>query len=275
MATDYTADANIVSWWYFEEASSPRYDGSANDNDLSDGSNGGPARSATHIQGSYAIDVERTDNLCLIRADGDLAPSTFPGKGTTGGQGSVSAVAWIRLESTGDSGGIIMKGSVEEGESLSWGLYYDGTHLKAVISNSGWNEDASVTGATTLSINTWYHVAIVYTGSALQLWLGTESGASAQDNTAASSSISLRRSTVELMVGAKRPNGYYGFDGLIDEVAVFADALTESEINSIRAYRLDGSADAAASSTPILRRRLNILLRLCLSMFNLIWRCFK
>ncbi len=30
-----------------------------------------------------------------------------------------------------------------------------------------------------------------------------------------------------------------------------------------------------ASSTPTLKRRLNILLRLCLSTFNLIWRCFK
>lgn len=30
-----------------------------------------------------------------------------------------------------------------------------------------------------------------------------------------------------------------------------------------------------SSSTPILKRRFNVLLRLCLSTFNLIWRCFK
>ena len=34
-------------------------------------------------------------------------------------------------------------------------------------------------------------------------------------------------------------------------------------------------AAGGASSTPLFRRRLNILLRLCLSTFNLIWRCFK
>lgn len=34
-------------------------------------------------------------------------------------------------------------------------------------------------------------------------------------------------------------------------------------------------AAGGASSTPTLKRRLNILLRLCLSTFNLIWRCFK
>lgn len=40
-------------------------------------------------------------------------------------------------------------------------------------------------------------------------------------------------------------------------------------------YAAGMGINAAASSTPLLRKRLNILLRLCLSMFNLIWRCFK
>ena len=35
-ATDYTQDPNMVSWWFLEEASGTRFDGSANGNNLTD-----------------------------------------------------------------------------------------------------------------------------------------------------------------------------------------------------------------------------------------------
>lgn len=260
MATDFTQDANIISWWYLEEADTTWYDGSANNNDLAPTNSGhAPARTTTHIQGTYAADFEAGDSDCIYRADADLSPATFPGKSTTGGQSAVSAVAWIRLESTGSAGGIVSKGSIDDGEKLSWALIYDGTHIKAEISSVGWAVSASVTGATELSTNTWYHVAIVYTGAELQLWLGTESGTSSQDNTAASSSISLYRGTGAFYVGARRMGGGTPFDGIIDEVAVFADALSGTEINAIRTDRLDGSAGAAASSTSSITKIMNYL----------------
>lgn len=68
--------------------------------------------------------------------------------------------------------------------------------------------------------------------------------------------------------------------GIADNVAATAGAFTVSVASTVnedhfcfaKAFK---QAAGGASSTPTLKRRLNILLRLCLSTFNLIWRCFK
>ena len=64
-----------------------------------------------------------------------------------------------------------------------------------------------------------------------------------------------------------------GTDLSADGALAFSDDID----GSTRSGTWDIGADeyVAASSTPLFRRRLNILLRLCLSTFNLIGRCFK
>lgn len=239
-ATNYTNDANIISWWMMEEASGTREDGSANNNDLTDVET--VAQSATHIQGSYSSQFLASSYEVLYRTDANLAPSTFPGKSTTGNQGAFSVGCWVRVTTTGGSDTTILsKGNIDAADA-SFGLMYTGTVVRFWLSSNGWGEIAEVvTGTTTLVQNTWYHIVGVYTGSAVQLWLGTEAGSSAQDNTAVAWSGSVYRGAGPFTVGAKNAIGQAGFPaGQIDEVFIFSDALSGTEIEEIRAHGLAG-----------------------------------
>lgn len=63
--------------------------------------------------------------------------------------------------------------------------------------------------------------------------------------------------------------------GLSSTTVPWQDITTGTGVYKSGASAIEIKAAGAASSTPTLKRRLNILLRLCLSTFNLIWRCFK
>lgn len=238
-ATNYTQDADIISWWMLEEESGTRLDGSANDNDLTAKTDGAAlGRSATHIQGSYSADFTGTDYEALYRTDAGLAPSTFPGKSTTGGQGAFSVGGWFYLADTGTERYLIAKGNTAS-ETCSFTLYYDGTNVVFEVSTAGWYS-TTITGTTALSATTWYHIVGVYTGAHIQLWLGTAAGASAQDQTAVEFSDTVYRGAGDFLIGAKLNNGNTPHNGLIDEVFIFSDALNGTEIEEIRAHGLAG-----------------------------------
>jgi hypothetical protein len=240
-ATNYTLDANIISWWMMEDAATPTLDGSANNNDLTWAGDTVPARSATHIQGSYSLDFEASTYSYESITDAGLAPTTFPGKSVTGGTGTFSIGAWVRLESNTGDMGIISK--FDPGNDMSYCLDYVAatTAFRFRVSSNGWAYDGTVEGTTTNPANaTWYHVVGTYDGAHLHIWVGTSAGASAEDATEVDYTGGIFRSAVAFAIGANKYNGTGPFDGLIDEAFIFSDALTGVEIESIRAHGLAG-----------------------------------
>ena len=236
-AVDYTQDANIISWWPLGEASGDRYDGSANNNDLSDGAT---VTQATGPFGStFAAQFTAANYEYLYRSDADLAPAGFPGKATTGGTGAFSIGGWVYLDDTGTERYLVSKGDTAP-ENMSYRIYYNGTNVVFEVSTIGWDVSASITGGTTLSDGTWYHVVGIYTGSYLQLFLGTIGGSSSQDATQVAFTDPIFLDDGDFVLGAKRANGNTPHNGRLFEFFVFADGLSGSEVEEIRSNGLEG-----------------------------------
>ena len=82
-----------------------------------------------------------------------------------------------------------------------------------------------VDGATPLKVGEWYHVALVYDGNEIRIYLNGELDGSLP------ASGNIETSDAELRIGRGDPAGY--FAGVIDEVAIFDAALSEEEIREL------------------------------------------
>ena len=92
---DYTQDANIVSWWYLDESSGTRYDGSGNNNDLTDTNTNVASLSTTGAsvkEGAAAADFE---NSASEDAHLSIAHGSQTGLDITG---NISMTAWSELK---------------------------------------------------------------------------------------------------------------------------------------------------------------------------------
>ncbi|HID56913.1 TPA: LamG domain-containing protein [Candidatus Poribacteria bacterium] len=116
---------------------------------------------------------------------------------------------------------------------------FDEGHGKTVRDSSGNGNDGvingdpkwvegrfgQVDGATSLNTDKWYHVALVYDGNEIRVYLNGELDGSL------SASGKIEASDAELRIGRGDPAGY--FAGVIDEVAIFNVALDEETIKGI------------------------------------------
>jgi len=133
--------------------------------------------------------------------------------------GDITIEAWIKLESDSSSYSIVSK---QDGSENGYALTYQGgSNDRFVFGVSGTNK----LSYTTLSTETWYHIASVYDASA-----GTNdiyvNGVALTRMTGLPTSIT--DTTADFKFGKSTYDGY--FDGLIDEVRVWNDIRTVTEI---------------------------------------------
>lgn len=102
----------------------------------------------------------------------------------------------------------------------------DGTKLSGRywIGTSGW---VGIVGATTLSTGQWYYAAMVYDGAAVQLYLN-----GVADGSPVSVTGAVHVATNAIFIGDYQAGspGTFSWDGAIDEVALFASALSPSQL---------------------------------------------
>jgi hypothetical protein len=137
--------------------------------------------------------------------------------------------AWFRLATTSETQDIVAKDGSDGNQGyqvrynnngkLNFGLSGDG-----VTANIMW-----LNGTTDLSsaAGEWHHVAAVYDGSDMKLYLD-----GASDATPVSYSSGIYNNMAPFTIGCRNGNAQF-FDGQIDEVAVFSRALTADEVTSI------------------------------------------
>lgn len=133
----------------------------------------------------------------------------------------ITLEAWVQPTAIGGWQTAMLK----EGTSgLAYALYANEDPVGPVgyVNISG---DKPVTGAGTLPLNTWSHIAMTYDGANMRLYRnGVQVGLRAQTGSTAVSTGMLR-------IGGNAVWGEY-FAGLIDEVRVYDRALTAAEIQS-------------------------------------------
>ncbi len=129
--------------------------------------------------------------------------------------------AWVNPRTLSSWRQVLLK---ERSGGLSYALYANtaGNRPAGYIRLSS---DIGLSGTSQVPINSWTHLATIYDGSALRLYVnGTLVGSRAVAG-------SIPASTSPLRMGGNAVWGEY-FDGLIDEVRVYNRALTQAEIQN-------------------------------------------
>ena len=149
---------------------------------------------------------------------------------------AISIEAWVKTDGLGSRQTILDKGYSSSGEP-----YYQyhvevrsGGEVYFALSLNGTRKTTQT--STTLTAGQWHHIACVYNGSTIKIYIdGIE-----KSSTNATGSISTY--STSLYIGAYSGPGDIGsFDGLIDEVRIWSDERTASEISANKSIELNGN----------------------------------
>ena len=180
----------------------------------------GNGRTGTLQTGASFIAGKINNSVSLNGTSGYVAmPLVF----NPGNQTDFTVTAWVRLDDVGSGSPTIIQQQDGSGTGRGW-LYRNSSGRLATF--LGGAETASTA---TLAIGGWYHVALIKTGSSLQLYV----------NGAANGSPATR--TVESCIGAMRigahksANNQY-WNGMIDEVRFYNRALSGTELANVASW---------------------------------------
>ncbi|MBN1567940.1 MAG: hypothetical protein JXA73_08830 [Acidobacteria bacterium] len=254
MANDFSSDSNCVALWRFENGA--LITDSKGNNDL--GSSGTPVADTTNYkEGAASIDIESGDNDFLYTLDSSL-DAGFPLKnGDT--TKIISGAFWVRLESAPSPGfwrSVFAKYESSKA-SLQVGFSYAGAGQVYLMFRLGYNNGASeeiITHATALTANgsTWYHVGFAIHGVNKTIFarVSDSIGAKVGTNIETTFSNELNVEDGRLCIGRYWGSTSGQYDGLIDEVAIFKDLLSESEIAQIAAGTYGASGGVLVTPSP-------------------------
>ncbi|MBF0491558.1 MAG: FG-GAP repeat protein [Deltaproteobacteria bacterium] len=208
-------DHGMVALYHLDETSGTFYDATRYANDAS--AHGIVGYAATGEFSSNAISLDGQNGDYISAADSPSLSLTGP----------FTLSAWINLASTGQNAGIIEKYEASGPDGIN-GYRFRVSSGKLEANTLSGSSLAGVTGTTTVSANTWHHVAAVYDGTNIKVYLDGVLDGSAADT------INPTDGASELRIGK------YGIDGLagelntvIDEVAIYKGALNASDVNAL------------------------------------------
>ncbi len=126
-------------------------------------------------------------------------------------------------------------------------LHGDGTNVKirgVIGDDSGGGRSTAIVGSTSISTGVWYHAAITYDGSNLNLYLNGSSDATpvALSGATLNTPVGVHDSFFVGCIGISDETtiGDY-FDGLLDEIRFWNDARTSAELDDNKSLELNGN----------------------------------
>ena len=166
-----------------------------------------------------------TGKICTAGLfDGTSGYVQIPHNALLNGSTALTYSAWINPTSWGGGTHQIMSKSVHDGGSgrAQMGIFSEGGALKGRAETVGGRYDVSIALPST---DSWHHVALVFSGNALTLYVDGSSSSTTFTST------TLNSTTDELNISKRvGSSSQYFFDGAIDEVRVFNRALQTEEI---------------------------------------------
>ncbi|MBI3734038.1 MAG: lamin tail domain-containing protein [Chloroflexi bacterium] len=153
-----------------------------------------------------------------------------------------SVEGWIYATTpVGDWRTILTKGS---NYNESYKLQFDSTRMFVLeVVNVGGNRTSLDTGANSILLNTWLHLAGTYDGNTASLYMNGSLVSTVNING------TLQSNSSPLVIGGGDP-GILSFSGLIDEVSIYNRALTNSEIQGIYNAGSSGKCTTIPTNTP-------------------------
>ncbi len=234
VGNNFLDDPNCVALWTFEQQTFTK--DVIGTNHLTNEGASVELNDAKEGDGCANFEVFEMDYMIID--DGDL-DADFPSKSTLAPGYKMSLCFWVKFESFSYLGTIISKYLIES-DDRSWRLWMDTSKNDLSLSLGYWDGedfDAYPLDAPNkqMQLNTWYHVAWTYDDSDLSLhvriWDDTAGALYYDLKTEAY--IEMALTDAPLVFGNVPLRSWY-FDGLLDEVAVFKDILTDQEIDQIR-----------------------------------------
>jgi len=236
---NYNNDANCMGSWRMHDT--------GNETDLS-----GEGGTLTESGGTIALSTERRFgqfSRAVVIADTEWfehANNLSTDIVKNGGDQPMSIVCWYKSNTdTGQEQVLVAKydSGVSQRQYL---LRIDSALLingRISFDGTGGGDTGSALGATTLTVGTPHHVAMVYDadGDEITLFLdGSED--TGGDNPKAWAKDSPHPSTSKFTVGAYYENNVIGnyLNGLIDDVGIFDRVLSDVEVSDISKYGMSG-----------------------------------
>ncbi|MBI4091220.1 LamG domain-containing protein, partial [candidate division WWE3 bacterium] len=145
--------------------------------------------------------------------------------------GAFSISTWIYPTAAGDANGftgIVHKGTLTTSTSDPYAIYFlSNRKLRFAIDSA--TTGKTIDSTTVLSLDTWYHVVVVYDGANVSIFLN---GNATPDTTDTTTITTLNTVATEVYIGASKfgSNPYRYFTGRIDETGIWTKALTTTEI---------------------------------------------
>ena len=215
---------------WFRMGESANWDGS-NWTLTDQGSGGNNATSQNMIEASRVTDVPPTFNILSTAFDGiddyvdcgDNDNLSF-GNGVTDSPFSIST--WINIGNTKTRGAVSKYGS----SGAEWLFYMVGGSVRFLLNDTINASNIFATGSTSLTLNTWYHVAITYDGSGLSGINIYVDGVLETLATGGSGYVAMSNTNQPVEIGKYST---LEFLGKVDEVAVFNSELSQGDITAI------------------------------------------
>lgn len=190
----------------------------------------GNGNNATLYNGATFVASGRTGGGNALYLDGSDDYAQIADASTLDGTGKLSIALWVNPSVLdGQARGLISKRiSSTSGQSFSL-FFHTGNKLYIDIDGSN-NRFAS---NTVFSTDTWYHIAVVYDGSAplaerVKLYVN-----GVLDQTAAESSGAIPNYSSNLTLGVRNAGYATKFAGLLDDVLLYRDALDALEVSAM------------------------------------------
>lgn len=219
MPTDPTT-ANLIAYWSMDETSGTRADSHTGGLDLTDNNTVGYATGVQSNAGQFV----RANSEYLSRADAAAISPTS----------AMSMSAWMYRDSGSASYYPICKGTYSSDWAWFLAFFADGrpiVYVATAASDPG--NTYGLYGSDVIGTSAWHHIAIVYDGAGsgnsgrLKLYVD---GSEITLTYTGTIPASLRDDAGPLHIGGLDGFGGY-WDGRIDEVAYFDDALTADEVS--------------------------------------------
>lgn len=243
MANVFTTDPNCVALYRFESGALET--DTIGTNTLTNNDSDVVANVADYQEGAACADFEKDTYARMLAAETDM-DSDVPGTVAGDPHYFLSVACWFKAESS-----LIGLGA-ENNPPLagfwnhlnyhyrSWllGVGSSGARLVWQYASASY---ANVTATRTISLNTWYHVAATLdciNGRAAIRLYDSGTGVTYTDLSTSNIPAKIRTDSETTFwsggfIGFAEADGVY-FDGLIDELVIFKDALTANEIDAIR-----------------------------------------
>jgi len=175
---------------------------------------GGIVPAAAAFNNNYSVSFDGTDDYLTM---GDVT--------ILDGQDTFTISTWFNVDTFPASGYRILFISKDEAYELYMKISGLGLPYFYLRLNNG---SVSNTDTVSLSTDTWYHIAAVHNSGGTDIYLNGSALAEGLG-----SQTTINNTSTPLTLGSRAGSYTYAFTGLIDEVAIFDEALDSSAIAAI------------------------------------------